>query len=189
MSTRPSTASAVEQLFVLGCVVFGAFMGAIVPIGVAYMIGQGYLGAFLGMLVGGAVGFVTSSLVVSMSMNLAETARNTRQLVQIMRQNSGSKTEVSEQPPVLSVESHASPGHRASWKSVKEDPRFRKFENAANELSENSKGALRRAKELGYVLAVKSPGMLVLERDNEGAFYFVSNADIEDLAREKGWIP
>jgi hypothetical protein len=122
-------------------------------------------GVILGFLIGAGVGFVIASLIVSISMNLREIALNTRQLVEL---NSGSASVTVPDP-----EMKAEPSKR------KEDPNYRPF----------SKVALNRAKQEGYSLRINASGrVIVIERGQEGEFYFTSNGDIEELAKVKGWI-
>jgi hypothetical protein len=178
--TVTATASGVEILFVIGCVVLngaaGAVSGALVGTGrqMQYGGGDSSGGAVLGFLIGAVIGLVIASLIVSMSMNLREIALNTRQLVEL---NGGTSSvtipEIRPEPAV----------------KRRDDPRFKQFSDAATELSEHSKIALNQAKQEGYTLRIDASGrVVIMERGREGQFHFASNGDIEDLAREKGWI-
>jgi len=176
-----ATASGVEILFVIGCVVLngagGAVTGAIIGTGRQLQYGGSDTSSgsvVLGFLLGAVVGFVIGSLIVSMSMNLREIALNTRQLVEL---NSGSASIV-----VPEIKPEPAVGSR-------DGPRYKQFLDATTDLSEHSKIALNRAKQEGYTLRIDASGrVVIMVRGNEGEFYFASNGDIEDLAREKGWI-
>ena len=176
-----ATASAVETLFVIGCViamgVIGLSLGAMMSV---FSQGQQSGGlAFFGFLIGAAVGFVLYSLVVSISMNLREIALSTRRLVEL------ADGATPEQAATDTDTERLTTGKAAPQTG----PRFQRFANASAELSERAKASLNRAKNEGYRVRLDASGsVVIMERSNEGEFHLISNGDIEDLAKEKGWI-
>jgi len=152
--------------------VFGSIYGRIV--GTAYG-NDSWFNA--GTLIGGASGFLTSSLAAAFLFTLSEIAANTRNILVLMQDVSGKK---------VTRDAHA------------EEPRFDKetdrrgskkqFVSAQSELSEASLTILRKAREEGYELTFASEGMIAARLGGAQPIYFTSNWDIGDWARAKKWV-
>jgi len=174
-------ASSIEVAFILGTVIIVALLSAPRSAALATMTGREYGVALLIATYLTAFAFVASCLLVSMSMMLREIALNTRRPIEQAPDVPPVEAEHTEE---IEVQLAMLANDRAQ---AENKARYSAFIDAAAQMSPLATTALMRARELGATVSIKE-GTTFIVRLGDETVSLVSNGEIEDLGRMKGWI-